>query len=153
LKPKLFLLPIDFHGTGFARHMAQVKTCYSDYASVLPSSPLQFQLQGLNLMFLLANSKIAEFHTELELIQVKKIHGFIAIFPHFTTVVQVDQWENPFVHFPIKLEQYLMEGSYQKVKYFDLMRLVDRVLRSLSIKLHRCFHRLETCLPRRIIFS
>jgi hypothetical protein len=50
--------------------MAQVKTCYSDYASVLPSSPLQFQLQGLNLMFLLANSKIAEFHTELELIQV-----------------------------------------------------------------------------------
>eukprot|EP00291_Cryptomonas_curvata_P008885 CAMPEP_0172184522 /NCGR_PEP_ID=MMETSP1050-20130122/19627_1 /TAXON_ID=233186 /ORGANISM="Cryptomonas curvata, Strain CCAP979/52" /LENGTH=273 /DNA_ID=CAMNT_0012858339 /DNA_START=11 /DNA_END=832 /DNA_ORIENTATION=+ len=92
-------LPAEERGSddqGFARHMAQVKTCYSDYASVLPSSPLQFQLQGLNLMFLLANSKIAEFHTELELIQV-------------------DQWENPYVHFPIKLEQYLMEGSYQKV--------------------------------------
>lgn len=50
--------------------MAQVKTCYSDYASVLPASALQFQLQGLNLMFLLANNKIAEFHTELELIPV-----------------------------------------------------------------------------------
>lgn len=81
---------------GFARHMAQVKTCYSDYASVLPASALQFQLQGLNLMFLLANNKIAEFHTELELIPV-------------------DSWDTPFIRFPIKLEQYLMEGSYQKV--------------------------------------
>ena len=62
-----------FHITGFARHMAQVKTCYSDYASVLPISSLQFQLQGLNLMFLLANNKIAEFHTELELIPVSSL--------------------------------------------------------------------------------
>lgn len=69
-----FQLEKDFFrlnsASGFARHMAQVKTCYSDYASVLPISVLQFQLQGLNLMFLLANNKIAEFHTELELIPV-----------------------------------------------------------------------------------
>ncbi len=67
--------------------MAQVKTCYSDYASVLPSSPLQFQLQGLNLMFLLANSKIAEFHTELELIQVSETTFFN--FDSFTVVTLV----------------------------------------------------------------
>jgi 26S proteasome regulatory subunit N12 len=98
--------------------MAQVKTCYSDYASVLPSSPLQFQLQGLNLMFLLANSKIAEFHTELELIQVGEEITLFNVDSGINevSVLQVDQWENPFVHFPIKLEQYLMEGSYQKVK-------------------------------------
>mmetsp|Transcript_15513 Transcript_15513/g.30632 ORF Transcript_15513/g.30632 Transcript_15513/m.30632 type:complete len:272 (-) Transcript_15513:39-854(-) len=80
----------------FERHMSQLKTLYSDYAGVLPRSDKQFELQGLGLLSLLAQSKIAEFHTELELIPV-------------------DQWENPFIKFPIKLEQYLMEGSYQKV--------------------------------------
>eukprot|EP00283_Hemiselmis_rufescens_P009506 CAMPEP_0173432970 /NCGR_PEP_ID=MMETSP1357-20121228/10588_1 /TAXON_ID=77926 /ORGANISM="Hemiselmis rufescens, Strain PCC563" /LENGTH=265 /DNA_ID=CAMNT_0014397639 /DNA_START=32 /DNA_END=829 /DNA_ORIENTATION=+ len=80
----------------FDRHMSQLKTLYADYAGVLPRSERQFELQGLGLLSLLAQSKIAEFHTEIELIPV-------------------DQWENPFIRFPIKLEQYLMEGSYQKV--------------------------------------
>uniref|UniRef100_A0A7S0VNT7 CSN8/PSMD8/EIF3K domain-containing protein n=1 Tax=Hemiselmis tepida TaxID=464990 RepID=A0A7S0VNT7_9CRYP len=80
----------------FDRHMSQLKTLYADYAGVLPASERQFELQGLGLLSLLAQSKIAEFHTELELIPV-------------------DRWENPFIRFPIKLEQYLMEGSYQKV--------------------------------------
>uniref|UniRef100_A0A6U4Q689 PCI domain-containing protein n=1 Tax=Hemiselmis andersenii TaxID=464988 RepID=A0A6U4Q689_HEMAN len=80
----------------FERHMSQLKTLYTDYAGVLPPSQRQFELQGLGLLSLLAQNKIAEFHTELELISV-------------------DQWENPFIKFPIKLEQYLMEGSYQKV--------------------------------------
>jgi hypothetical protein len=50
---------------GFERHYALVKTCYCDYASVLPVSANQHQLQGLNLLGLLAQSKIAEFHTGL----------------------------------------------------------------------------------------
>lgn len=68
--------------------MSLAKTCYSDYGSVLPQvilrtvtmpcpvltrcwqSEYQYQLQGLNLLCLLAQSKIAEFHTELELIPV-----------------------------------------------------------------------------------
>jgi hypothetical protein len=48
---------------GFERHYALVKTCYCDYASVLPVSANQHQLQGLNLLGLLAQSKIGEFHT------------------------------------------------------------------------------------------
>ena len=48
---------------GFERHFALVKSCYTDYASVLPASESQHQLQGLNLLGLLAQSKIAEFHT------------------------------------------------------------------------------------------
>ena len=48
---------------GFERHFALVKSCYTDYASVLPASENQHQLQGLNLLGLLAQSKIAEFHT------------------------------------------------------------------------------------------
>lgn len=82
---------------GFERHFALVKSCYADYASVMPASENQHQLQGLNLLGLLAQSKIAEFHTELELIPI-------------------DQRENKFISFPIKLEQYLMEGTYRKVE-------------------------------------
>lgn len=48
---------------GFERHFALVKSCYTDYATVLPASENQQQLQGLNLLGLLAQSKIAEFHT------------------------------------------------------------------------------------------
>lgn len=55
---------------GFERHISLAKTCYSDYGSVLPQSEYQYQLQGLNLLCLLAQSKISEFHTELELIPV-----------------------------------------------------------------------------------
>jgi len=82
---------------GFERHFALVKSCYTDYAAVLPESENQQQLQGLNLLGLLAQSKIAEFHTELELIPV-------------------DLRENQYIKFPIKLEQYLMEGTYRKVE-------------------------------------
>jgi 26S proteasome regulatory subunit N12 len=82
---------------GFERHYQLVKSCYTDYAGVLKPSENQHQLQGLNLLCLLAQSKIAEFHTELELIPV-------------------DLWDsNAFIKFPIKLEQYLMEGSYPTV--------------------------------------
>ena len=48
---------------GFERHYALVKSCYTDYAGVLPASENQHQLQGLNLLGLLAQSKIGEFHT------------------------------------------------------------------------------------------
>jgi hypothetical protein len=48
---------------GFERHFALVKSCYTDYAGVLPASENQHQLQGLNLLGLLAQSKIGEFHT------------------------------------------------------------------------------------------
>jgi len=82
--------------SSFERHMAQVKTLYTEYAAVMPPSERQFELQGLNLLGLLAQNKIAEFHTELELIPV-------------------DKWDNKFIQFPIRLEQHLMEGSYQKV--------------------------------------
>ena len=58
------LISIDLEEIeGFERHFALVKSCYTDYASVLPASESQHQLQGLNLLGLLAQSKIAEFHT------------------------------------------------------------------------------------------
>ena len=51
----------------------------------------------LNLLWLLTQNRVAEFHTELELLSPKDIQN------------------NVFIHYPVSLEQYLMEGCYNKV--------------------------------------
>jgi len=54
----------------FERTVSQLKTYYRDYASLLPESERKWPIIGLSLMHLLANNRIAEFHTELELIPI-----------------------------------------------------------------------------------
>lgn len=81
----------------FERYMSQLKCYYFDYSGILPESPYVYQLLGLNLMSLLAQNRLAEFHTELELLPAKELH------------------ENVYIKCPVSLEQYLMEGNYNKV--------------------------------------
>lgn len=50
----------------------------------------------MNLLYLLSKNRIAEFHTELELIPA-------------------DQLQNVYIKHPVALEQYIMEGFYSKV--------------------------------------
>lgn len=57
---------------------------------------MQYTLLGLNLLRLLANNQIADFHTEVELIPTEML-------------------DNSFIKHPVLLEQYLMEGSYTKI--------------------------------------
>eukprot|EP00276_Gloeochaete_wittrockiana_P004333 CAMPEP_0184645136 /NCGR_PEP_ID=MMETSP0308-20130426/1676_1 /TAXON_ID=38269 /ORGANISM="Gloeochaete witrockiana, Strain SAG 46.84" /LENGTH=267 /DNA_ID=CAMNT_0027073975 /DNA_START=37 /DNA_END=840 /DNA_ORIENTATION=+ len=80
------------------RNVAQLKTYYFDYSALLQLTPSQrqFPILGLNLLRLLAQNRIAEFHTELELISQ-------------------DHYSNVYIKFPILIEQYLMEGSYNKI--------------------------------------
>jgi len=78
----------------FERSITQLKTYYSDYGPYLPESPHRYPILGVYLLHLLAENKIGEFHTELELIQ---------------------DHNNRYVKFPIQLEQYKMEGRYNKV--------------------------------------
>jgi len=80
----------------FERYIAQVKTFYYDYGSKLPESQRQYMLLGLNLLRLLAKNKLDEFHTELELIPL-------------------DFHTNVFVKHSVQLEQWMMEGAYNKV--------------------------------------
>jgi len=80
----------------FERHINQVKPYYYDYSKMLRPSDNQWPVLGLNLMFLLASNKLSDFHTELELIPYESRN-------------------NAFILFPVALEQYLMEGSYNKV--------------------------------------
>lgn len=91
-----FLSIADKDVKSFERHASQVKTYYNDYGHLLPSSERKWTILGLNLLFLLAEDRMGEFHTQLELIPLK-------------------EHSNMYVAFPVRLEQHLMEGTYNKV--------------------------------------
>lgn len=80
----------------FERYMAQLKCYYFDYKG-LPESSFKYQLLGLNLLFLLSQNRVAEFHTELELLPAEHIQNDV------------------YIRHPLSIEQYLMEGSYNKI--------------------------------------
>eukprot|EP00041_Stephanoeca_diplocostata_P004432 m.45056 g.45056 ORF g.45056 m.45056 type:complete len:269 (-) comp15111_c0_seq1:212-1018(-) len=82
----------------FERYMSQLKTYYFDFADQLAASPFQHELLGLNLLCLLSQNRIAEFHMELERISPVS-----------------DLQSNLYIRYPVALEQYLMEGAYNKV--------------------------------------
>ena len=84
----------------FEHYMVQLKTYYFDYTRALPAhleSIYQPALLGLNLLYLLSENRLGDFHAELERLPVKMIEN------------------NVYISYPVKLEQNLMEGSYQKV--------------------------------------
>ncbi|XP_018321633.1 26S proteasome non-ATPase regulatory subunit 8 [Agrilus planipennis] len=81
----------------FERYMAQLKCYYFDYKNQLPESAFKYQLLGLNLLFLLSQNRVAEFHTELELLPADQLQN------------------NVYIRHPLSIEQYLMEGSYNKI--------------------------------------
>lgn len=68
-------------------------------SSVLPPSKREYPIRGLNLIRLLTQNRIAEFHTTLESLPLSA--DAIA--------------DNPFISHPVNLERWLMEGSYSKV--------------------------------------
>lgn len=83
--------------SSFERYVSLVKTYYNDYADLLQESEWKRPILGLHLMALLAQNRIAAFHTELELVPI------------------ADQHANLYIKFPVELERWLMEGSYNKV--------------------------------------
>lgn len=80
----------------FERYISQLKCYYYDY-KMKPDSPNKYKLLGLNLLYLLSQNRVAEFHTELELLPAD--------------IIESDK----FIKHPVALEQYLMEGRYNKL--------------------------------------
>lgn len=74
----------------------QLKTFYDDTRHVMPQAPQEWVFAGLNLLRLLLANRIAEFHTELELIPDQGMAT-----EHVRAAIQLEQW--------------LMEGAYNKV--------------------------------------
>merc|ERR1711970_1631875 len=63
--------------SSFERYMAMLKTIYQDHNPALPESARMYELLGLNLLYLLSQNRLGDFHTELEmlpLIYCCKIH-------------------------------------------------------------------------------
>lgn len=81
----------------FERYLSQLKCYYFDYEKDLPESAFKYQILGLNLIRLLSQNRVAEFHTELELLPPHEIQ------------------QNVYISHPVSLEQWLMEGRYNKV--------------------------------------
>ncbi|KAI8369183.1 cornichon protein-domain-containing protein [Choanephora cucurbitarum] len=81
----------------FERYIAQLNTYYHDLASVLPPSDQMYPLIGLNLLRLLSQNRLSDFHTALEAIDLDQLQS------------------NPYIKQAVDLEQFLMEGSYNKV--------------------------------------
>jgi len=81
----------------FDRYFSQLQTFYTDYSESLPPSKREYPIRGLNLIRLLTQNRIADFHTTLESLDADIIA------------------DNPFIRHPVNLERWLMEGSYSKV--------------------------------------
>jgi len=81
----------------FERYISMLKMYYMDYKEMLPESSYMYELLGLDLLCLLAQNKVGEFHTALE---------------HLPTIVVTD---NVYIRHPVAMEQYLMEGAYNKI--------------------------------------
>ncbi|XP_066353333.1 26S proteasome non-ATPase regulatory subunit 8 homolog A-like [Miscanthus floridulus] len=80
----------------FERDFCQLKPYYMDTCGIIPPSPEEYPILGLNLLRLLVQNRIAEFHTELELLPVKAL-------------------EHPCINHAVELEQSFMEGAYNRV--------------------------------------
>ncbi|XP_030470142.1 26S proteasome non-ATPase regulatory subunit 8 homolog A [Syzygium oleosum] len=80
----------------FERDFFQLKPYYTDAGGRIPPSPQEYPILGLNLLRLLVQNRIAEFHTELELLSSAAL-------------------ENPCIKHAVELEQSFMEGAYNRV--------------------------------------
>ncbi len=94
------------------------------------TSTLRYELLGLNLMCLLSKNKIADFHTELEQLPPDALHS------------------NPYVRCPVRMEQFIMEGSYNKVLAVrdsvpaeSYRFFVDRLLGTIRDEIASCMER------------
>jgi 26S proteasome regulatory subunit N12 len=78
----------------FARNISQLKPYYDALSAT--TTERKCHVLGLNLMHLLVDNRLSEFHAELELLSEEEAG-------------------TPFVSFPITLERQLMVGSYAEV--------------------------------------
>jgi len=81
--------------SAFELNFSQVKSYFS--RTDIEKSDREYLILGLNLLRLLSQNRIAEFHTELELIPIA-------------------QHSNMYIKQPIEIELFLMEGSYHKLR-------------------------------------
>ncbi|KAK4161647.1 proteasome regulatory particle subunit [Cladorrhinum sp. PSN259] len=88
----------------FTRYVSQLTPFYELPPNVLPPTSERNKITGLRLLLLLTQGLYSEFHSELESLSNNTSDG---------TVAAVEQ--DKYLGYPIKLERWLMEGSYDRV--------------------------------------
>ncbi|RPA81626.1 hypothetical protein BJ508DRAFT_111582 [Ascobolus immersus RN42] len=88
-------------GAAFARYFAQLAPFYED--ARLGRSEMRNRVVGLQLLLLLSQNSIAEFHTLLETLEMEGAQN------------GGRPEDDVYVRYPVMLERWLMEGSYDKV--------------------------------------
>lgn len=81
---------------GFERYHAQLQPFYEDSALSSQPSTNRTKVIGLQLLLLLSRNRIADFHAALE-------------------NLATEETEDEYIQYPVMLERWLMEGSYDKV--------------------------------------
>ncbi|KAL8375671.1 hypothetical protein RB595_006992 [Gaeumannomyces hyphopodioides] len=90
---------------GFVRYVRQLSPLYELPASSLPPNlPERSKVTGLYLLLLLTQGRYDEFHSELEALSAREGGGG-----------SVDVEGDRYLGYPIRLERWLMEGSYDRV--------------------------------------
>lgn len=98
----------------FDRVICQLKQYYL-VKNIAKLSKKRQHLMGLYLMYLLTENRLGDFHVEIELLSF-------------------DDLENKFIKYPINIEQFMMEGSYEKIKKLK-NELPDKTYLALTNKL------------------
>jgi CSN8/PSMD8/EIF3K family protein len=89
----------------FTRYVQQLQPFYELPASSLPPNlPERNKVTGLYLLLLLTQGRYSEFHSELESLAIREGGGE-------GSAVEDDRY----LGYPIRLERWLMEGSYDRV--------------------------------------
>lgn len=90
----------------FTRYFQQLQPFYALPANVLPrAESQQSKVTGLYLLLLLSTSDYGGFHTMLETLEMAQVSG----------ESRKGLEEDEFIQYPVRLEQALMEGSYDRV--------------------------------------
>jgi len=144
----------------FERNMTHLKALYFDYSDVLPTSAQMPLMFGLNLMRLLSENRIAEFHTELELLpqalSSKQAHSKDGA-AHVSELLSSAP-----VAFSMRLEQDLMEGAYPRIERSResmphelfgvfLDRLMQTVRGEVADCMEKAYERIDVSYARKVL--
>ncbi|CAL8131482.1 unnamed protein product [Orchesella dallaii] len=93
----------------FERYISQLKHYYFDMDKyVRKQSKHMFEILGMNLLNLLSQNKMEEFHMELE------------IFPHLDLALK-----DPYIKKAVEIEQWITEGKFNKIYELQKAKLDD----------------------------
>jgi hypothetical protein len=119
---------------GTINHSTSISTHHKPHRLQLPESEMRAPILGLNLLYLLVENRLAEFHSEARAIclWIERIGSWESLSDvfsnpslHIKSSLQLEHLSeaergSPYISFPLQLEQHLMVGSYHKVRPTNL---------------------------------